>query len=99
MIAALATSKGAINHHIALGTEAKSVTNPVGTVIVSVLLVSLLIFTPTPFSAFISSIVSSDVVYDKSGGNIYLILEYCSGGDLFSKHEISKFGPHDEEFI
>ena len=29
------------------------------------------------------NIVSTlDVVYDKSGGNIYLILEYCSGGDL-----------------
>mgnify|MGYP004152241233 CR=1 FL=1 len=38
MIAALAMSKGAINHHIALGTDAKSVTKPLGTVIVSVLL-------------------------------------------------------------
>ena len=39
MIAALATSNGAIAHHIALGTDAKSVTKPVGTVIVSVLFV------------------------------------------------------------
>ena len=42
------TSKGAINHHIALGTDARSVTKPFGTVIVSVLFVSRLTFTPTP---------------------------------------------------
>ena len=51
IIAALATSNGAIAHHKALGTDARSVTNPVGTLIVSVLLVSLLTFTPTPFNA------------------------------------------------
>ena len=53
-IAALATSNGAITFHSNLGVDAKSVINPVGTVIVSVLFVSLTTATPTSFNALTS---------------------------------------------
>tara|TARA_B100000780_G_scaffold179111_1_gene125563 strand:- start:229 stop:402 length:174 start_codon:yes stop_codon:yes gene_type:complete len=56
-MAALATSNGAITFHSTLGVDAKSVINPVGTVIVSVLLVSLTTATPTPCNDLTSSAV------------------------------------------
>ena len=53
-MAALATSNGAITFHSILGVDAKSVINPLGTVIDSVLFVSLTISTPTSFNALTS---------------------------------------------
>ena len=67
MIADLATSQGAMIAHAALGTEARSVTNPLPTVIV-------LSFTATPTnSKHLNSVSSKSVVYDNGSSIIHFL--------------------------